>query len=226
MVKPTIHGPDQAIQGDFVRLSCIIPGQESVGIMWQAEVSTSEAIEADVINEDKVEESNEAEIELRIKADSGIRKIRIQCIAQIGNLGQVTSDTHEIDVHSQQTKIPQYDIDIEWQHETTTNNKHNITQSKTEYRLRNRSNSFPFIGKEEINAISRQDEKTYPKEITRSGKYLEKVFLKTKDRSSPNSLIESFAALATSSSNPLIPPFFIISLVITHVAIGRGRCII
>ena len=90
MVKPTIHGPDQAIQGDFVRLSCDIPGQESVGLMWQAEVSASEAIEVDVINEDKVEESKDAEIELRIKADSGIRKIRIQCIAQIGNLGQVT----------------------------------------------------------------------------------------------------------------------------------------
>ena len=214
MVKATIHGPDQASQCDTVRLSCQISGSEYVGIIWQVEVSGRENIEADIIDDEKVEESGDAEIQIKINSDSGIRKIRIQCIAQIENLGEITSDTHQIEVISLQEEISLVDNDIKGQYETVGTNKHNFTKLHTESTVNNSLEACPSETKEDTE--STKDENIFLKKVPRPGNHLERAFSKTQHRSSPNSSNQSF--VAKTFSFLLTPSLSIISIIIANMA--------
>ena len=94
-----ITGPTQAVQGDTVELACHLDGATSAAsISWQAEVDGSEAIEADIVTEGGEEEYDAATIKIFIHSDTGIEKIRVECIADVKSVGKVKSEIHEVKV--------------------------------------------------------------------------------------------------------------------------------
>jgi hypothetical protein len=101
IMQATILGPEQAMQGETVELTCNLSGTtETPSVSWIAEVDGSEDIEADVINEEVEEKSGEATVNIKIDSDTGIQMLRVQCIASIEGLREIKSDIHEIQVIS------------------------------------------------------------------------------------------------------------------------------
>ena len=101
VTKATILGPEEAMQGETVELTCNLSGTtQTPSVSWIAEVDGSEDIEAEVTNEGVEEESGDATVIIKIDSDTGIQMLRVHCIASIEGLREIKSDIREIQVIS------------------------------------------------------------------------------------------------------------------------------